>query len=356
MKKQKAKKNHDRRLIKILIPIIAGLLVASGIVVLYRYKAATALTAADKAQAGKTYNGVKAVGMVNGEPFFQFDLDVYSAELRAAVAAHYGRKYNLGGMGADFWETKYDGQTPRQFMEKLALNDLVENMVLIQEARKRGIDAPASYHDLESEREAWNAPTDEIVYGPKTLGPAEFNSYRITGIRDDLKTALLKKELAPTVAQMQAAYKTLNDGLKIAPYFVSAVRFYWDEDENVNNGAVRASLEAELKKGASPEAIVGYLSPSIQGLSQEEFDLNSRYVSKEDPYEQGLAANLKEAAVHSCVTGPEDRPELFYITKKEGGHIMPFEEAPGLGRNKWINDQFEIFLQKKVKAARITLF
>ena len=360
---KKSKKKPAIKILQIVIPIVLAAFVVTGIVLyLAVYRPAALLTAADMAQSDKVYSGgVKAIGMVNGEPFFQSDLDVYALELRAAVAAHYGRKYNLGGMGASFWETKYGGQTPREFLEKLARDDLVHNMVLIQEARKRGIDTPAVYRDLEDEREAWNEPTDEIVYGPKTLGPAEYNSYRITGIRDELKTALLGNELAPTVAQLRAAYNSLDDGMKIAPTFVNGIRFYWDEDAG-SDDAIRSMLQQGIENGTPAEELVETLSDTIPGLAQEEFDMNSRYVSKEDPYQQELASMLQKADKGSFVTGPEEipnpegKPELFYITSKEGGHVMPFEEAPGLGRNKWINDQYEIFMQKKVKEARVTLF
>ena len=352
---KKAKKKPLIKILKIVTPLVLVALIALGILALYRYKTVSALTAADMAQADKIYNGVKAIGMVNGEPFFQSDVDVYALELRAAVAAHYGRKYNLAGMGADFWEIKYDGQTPREFMEKLARDDLVKNMVLIQEARKRGIDTPATYHDLEHEREEWNTPVDDIVYGPRTLGPAEFNGYRLTGIRDELKTSLLRNELAPTAAQLRAAYNTLDDGLKTAPHLLSGIRFYWDEDSG-STDEIHSMLRQGIKAGTPPGELVENLSGIIPTLAQEAFDLNSRYVSREDSYQQELLSILEKTAKGSVVAGPEDRPELFYVTRKEGGHVMSFEEAPGLGRNKWINDQYEIFMDKKVKAARVTLF
>jgi hypothetical protein len=92
------------------------------------------------------------------------------------------------------------------------------------------------------------------------------------------------------------------------------------------------------------------------GLSHEDFEVHSRYVSKEDEYDQKRAAMLKNAVKGACVPGPDGRAELYYVTGKEGGGYYSFEEAPGLGRNKWINDQFEVFLSKKTESARIILF
>ena len=346
---EKNKKNIGRKILIISI-VSAAILAVLGIFACNKFKTGTGLNIADK-----TYNGEKAMGTVNGEPFYQFDINVYAMELRAAVAGHYGRKYNLSGMGAGFWETPYEGQTPADFLQKQALNELVKSMVLIQEARKRGIATPAVYHDLETEREAWNTPTDEIVYGPRSLGPAEYNSYRISRIKDELMTNLLLGELAPTPEQLKASFNSLDDGLKTARLIITGVRFFWDEDAG-SRGAIQSRLRQGIKNGEEPELLVKRLSDTIQGLSQEEMDFNSRYVSKEDPYDQELTYILEDAAIGDFVPGPQDRPELYYIIKKEGGHIMQFEEAPGLGMNKWINDQFEIFLDKKIKAAKITLF
>jgi hypothetical protein len=299
----------------------------------------------------KTYDGKRPAGMVNGEPFFQEDLDVYAAELRAAVAADYGRKYNIFGMGAKFWNTRYGNSTPEETLNELAGKNLIRNMVLIQEARRRGIDTPANYHDLEAERADWNTPGDEIVYGPKQLGPAEYNSYRITGITNDLKTVLLKKELLPTTAQLRAAYASLSDDLKHGPYFASGVLFRWDSGPSPE-GEIRAALQ----RGLSPEETVRSLAASFPGLRREDFEFDSKTVSKEDSYQQDLAGALKNASRGACIRGPQEEPELYYVTRKEGGGILSFEEAPGLGRNKWINDQFEIFLDKKVKTAKVKLY
>ncbi|GHV89212.1 hypothetical protein AGMMS50267_15720 [Spirochaetia bacterium] len=344
MKKNVTRKNRKTTL---LVTAAVCLLAGAGIFVAGRF-------VTDTIAANKTYDGRKPAGTVNGEPFFQEDVDVYGAELRAAVAIHYGKLYNLSGMGADFWDTKYSIGTPREFQYNLALKDLARNMVLIQEARRRGIDAPASYHDLEDERADWNTRTDEdeIVYGPKELGPAEFNSYRITGIRDELKTALLQKELKPTVAQLRTAWASLPDGMKIAPFLVSGAVFKWNADGPSPEDDIRAAL----RRGLSPEYILGSLAASYRELTQESFEIDSRYISKEDEYDQERAAALENTAKGSIVPAPQGRPELYYVTEKQGGGFFTFEEAPGLARNKWINDQFDLFLDKKVKAARVKRF
>lgn len=343
MKKNQRKQDGKKVFKKaIALPVICLCLLAAAL-------AAVAALRGRLPVADKIGEGRKPAGTVNGEPFFREDMAVYALERRAAVAAHYGRRYQLSGMGAQFWDTEFDGATPRQMLEELAMQDLIRNMVLLQEARRRGIDAPAAYRDLESEREAWNAPTDEIVYGPKQLGPAEFNSYRISGIRDELKTMLLKKELAPNTAQLRAAFDSLGPELKQAPYSASGVLFKWSGTDASTGGAIQSALERALRQGQDPETAAAV----FPGIERELFTIDSRYISKEDSYEQELVELLKESAPGSIIPAPEDRPQLYYVQQKEGGGILTFEDAPGLGRNKWINDQFEIFLDKKVKKARI---
>ena len=82
----------------------------------------------------KTYDGLRPVGTVNGEPFFQEDLDIYALELRAAVAADYGRRYSLSSMESKFWNTKYGDAAPGETLYRMALDRVVRNMALIQES------------------------------------------------------------------------------------------------------------------------------------------------------------------------------------------------------------------------------
>jgi hypothetical protein len=319
--------------------VAGGLLVLAGIFALFRY-------AADA--PSDTKDGKKPAGTVNGEPFFKEDLDLYALELRAAVSADYGRRYGLSGMGEQFWDTKYGNTTPRQTLHTMALNQLIRNMVLIQEARRRGIDAPARYGDLADERENWNAQGDEIVYGPKKYGPMEYLSSRLTGITGALKTALLKNELSPTENQLRGIFAGLPEGLKRAPWQASGVVFKWNDPA----AAIYAALERFLRQGLSPlEA-----ARALPGISQEDFELYSNYISKEDPYQRELAQILENAAPGDCVPGPQGLPELYYVTGKTGGGLLSFEEAPGLAVNQWINDQFELFLDQKVKAAKVKVF
>ena len=311
--------------------------------------------AADRIAANKIYHETRRMpmGMINGEPFFPEDLAVYAAELRAAVAIRFGRMYNLSGMGADFWDTVYDGITPREFLNNAALNILARNMVLIQQARMRGIDTPDTYSDLEEERAAWNAPAEEIIYGPRTLGPAEYNSYRITGITNALMTSLLHNELAPTIDQLRAAFDSLDDGLKAAPFSASGVRFSWNA--GLDSDEIYAAVKRYIETGYSAEDIVKAMSALYPGISFEDFEVDSRFVSKEAGYDIERENILWDGYEGMIFPAPFGEPALYHVTHYEGGGIFSFEEAPGLGRNKWINDQFELFLEKKVRAARITL-
>jgi hypothetical protein len=342
-----------------LIVLAGGIFTVSKIVENRRIAAGIA---ADIAAANEIFRetGRKPFGLINGEPFFSEDLDVYRSEMRAAVANHFGRLHNLGGMGADFWETEFDGITPMQFLNELAVNDLTRNMIIIQQARIRGLDAPNTYSDLELEREIWNAPTDEITFGPRTLGPAEYVSYRMLGITNALKTALLENELEPTVAQLKKAYESLPPGFKLADFMAAGTRFTWNEGPTANE-IVHMGIQNLLTQGYSPEEVVERLSP-VPGISQEEFEFINWEVRRSDDYGQILHWLLRDAELGSLIPGPEGeewqgwQPSLYFVTVFEGGGLYSFEEAPGLGRNKWINDQFPIFLDRKTKEARITLF
>jgi len=292
--------------------------------------ASTALTAAALIAAFviwwpalKTYDGRKPAGIVNRAPFFQEDLDIYAMELRAAVAVSYSRKYGIFGMGEDFWDTRYGAETPRETLNMMALGQLARNMVILEEARKRGLDAPGSYGALEAERAARNAAAEAggVVYGPLRAGPGEYASYRLTEVTNALKTALLQKELRPSEADLRAAYASLPEGLKTAPFTARGLR-------------------------ATPD-------PAGGAPLEEPFEFSSAAMSREDPYQTALAAALEAARPGDTVAAPLGEPGWYRVEAKEGGHVMKFEEAPGLGRNKWINDRFEEFVRKRLGKAFI---
>ena len=329
--------------------------------------------AADRAIASMIYQqtGRKAFGTINGEPFFEEDLNKYRSELRAAVAAYFGRVHNITSMGARFWDTRFNGITPNEHKTNLAINDLKRNMVIIQQARIRGIDTPDTYSDLEKERAEWNAPTDELIFGPRTLGPVEFTSYRIYGITNALKSTLLRYELIPTTDQLRASFNDVSPNFKTAPFWVNGTRFTWGESsdwerrahiiyvsdpEKRRNEEIMAAIKSSMQQGLSAQEVVETLSALYPRLSYEEFTFNSRAVSRINEYALTLVYLFRDVAAGSYIPGPFDMPSLYYVTGKEGGGLFSFEEAPGLGQTRWINTQFEIFLNRKINEARVTLF
>ncbi|MCL2412140.1 MAG: hypothetical protein FWC97_10915, partial [Treponema sp.] len=268
----------------------------------------------------------------------------------------YFRRFNIQFMGADFWDTVFeDGLTPREFLDEWALRDLTRNMIIIQQARLRGIDTPNTYSDLETERAAWNTPTDDIVFGPRTLGPAEFNSYRIHGIINGLKTVLLQNELRPTPAQLRAAFETLHEDLRTEPFIAQVVRFFWDE--GLPNDEIQAVTRSLIEQGFSPEEIEANLSDLYQGFTIAEFEIDSRFGSRESPYEIERKNILWDDGAEGLIfAGPLEEPAIYLVTEFEGGGELRFEDGIHLGRNRWINDQFEVFIDEKIRQARITLF
>jgi hypothetical protein len=294
-------------------------------------------------------------GKINGEPFYAEELAMYADELRAAVAWEYSQKYHLDAVGARFWETRYDGVTPHETLNNRALAALVRNKVIMREARKHGITLSEDYRELMKELEDRNkkAAAGDIFYGPKSLDPMEYSSYRITEITDSLKFSLLQGELAPTETDLRRVFAELPEELKEKDYAASGFCFKWNEQEEPIS--LVKELQEAIQQGRSPEDTAAFLASGFPSLSWEEFSLNSGVISKEDRHQQNLIRLLYPANIGDYILSPT-RNALYYITTKEGGGLFRYEEAPGLARNKWINDQFEIFVNKKIAAASITIY
>ena len=136
---KKAKTSSGRRRLAVCIAVAAAAAAAGGI----------ALAALGTGSGG--------LGTVNGLPFYAEELVVYADEQRAAVTAQISQQYDLPGTGPSFWDTEYDGVTPREVLLDTAMEDLVRSKVIQQECITRGIVAPADFRELEQAMEEENA-------------------------------------------------------------------------------------------------------------------------------------------------------------------------------------------------------
>lgn len=336
---KQAKISSGRRRLAVGIGVAAAIAAAGGIAL------ATALSSGSE------------LGKVNGLPFYAEELLVYADEERAAVTAQISQHYNLPGTGPSFWDTEYDGVTPREVLLDTAMEDLVRNKVIQQECITRGIVAPADFRELEQAMEEENAARQStadsggVVYGTESYTLAQYNEYQMRMATDDLKEYLLENELAPTEQQLRDAYDSLDESFKRKDFTCAGWSIAWpstEDDETV------AALVAEALESTAPADLAAALADQLPGVTVEEFTFDSTEVHREDSTAIERSDILFFTEPGKCSSIFYDaQPTVYYVTEKDGGGYYAFEESSRLGENKYINDAFEQFIDEKVAAATV---
>lgn len=336
---KQAKTSSGRRRLAVGIGVAAAIAAAGGIAL------ATALSSGSE------------LGKVNGLPFYAEELLVYADEERAAVTAQISQHYNLPGTGPSFWDTEYDGVTPREVLLDTAMEDLVRNKVIQQECITRGIVAPADFRELEQAMEEENAARQStadsggVVYGTESYTLAQYNEYQMRMATDDLKEYLLENELAPTEQQLRDAYDSLDESFKRKDFTCAGWSIAWpstEDDETV------AALVAEALESTAPADLAAALADQLPGVTVEEFTFDSTEVHREDSTAIERSDILFFTEPGKCSSIFYDaQPTVYYVTEKDGGGYYAFEESSRLGENKYINDAFEQFIDEKVAAATV---
>ncbi|MFV0412867.1 MAG: hypothetical protein ACK5L3_06280 [Oscillospiraceae bacterium] len=315
---------------------------------------AAALTIAFSLAAALLFGpGQNVAARVNGLPIYRQELAMYAAERKAALAAEFAAQQGLESFGSAFWDTEYGGQTPREALLNAALEDAVRAKVIQQQAALRGITAPADFREveaaLEQENQARSAKEGLSAYGPSSMSLYEYNAYLMAQTENDLKTALLNGELAPTEEEQRAAFYTLPETLRYTGYEATG----WQISTFGEGGNWRQFLQQQLEK-ATPEEAVAALQAEYPGIACLPFSMVSGEVHREDIYRQSLQEVLYPARAGQLLAGIEEG-EYFLVGWKAGGELLTYEQAPGLGRNKYINDTFEAFVHQKTEEAEVVV-
>lgn len=296
-------------------------------------------------------SGSAVLGTVNGDPFYRDELLMYAGRHRAGISARYSREYDLPGTGEHFWTTEYGGTLPVDALLDAALQELVQEKVTQQECVRRGIVAPLDFLSVEQSLQAENENRQSTlaagghVFGTTQYTLDQYSDYLMTMAEDDLKASLLEGEDAPGEQQLRAAFDSLDEGLKRKDFSAAGYAFYWDADASLDAGA--EALTQALEGGADPQALPEQLAGSLPGLGVTAIDLDTRQVSKDDTMGSHLTDVLfsmeEGGSLAELYNGYNN---LYYLTEKSGGGYYTYEEAPGLGENKYVNDTFDALVER----------
>lgn len=297
----------------------------------------------------------KPAGTVNGHPFYAEELALYAAQHRAAVAADFATRYQLSSMGSNFWNTDYEGTTPEQALLAAALHSLVQDKIIQQQAAEREIAAPLDFLQVEKAFALENKSRSASAgYGPTTLSIGEYHHYLMTQTADDLKTSLLKNELAPTEKQLRQAFSTLPPEVLRKDFTATGMAFFWEEEQSPH---AAAEIHAALARQNFSKALAESLKEQIPSLTWESFSIDTAQIHREDTSALALAELLFSVQPGQGTEYTQESIAAFYwVDNKTGGGFLQYEEAPRFAESKWINDNFNLWIEQQAKQAKVELF
>ncbi|MEG0178995.1 MAG: hypothetical protein RR424_02470 [Oscillospiraceae bacterium] len=292
-------------------------------------------------------------GTVNTLPFYYEELNMYAQEQKAAVAADFSKKHNLDSFGAEFWDKQYDGETPKKALYDKALEALIKAKIIQEQAIELQVVAPANFNELRKALAQENnvrsgGANSEIIYGPTEYSISEYNSYLMSQTIDDLKSAIIKRDGEPSEAELRSAFARLPSESTATHSKISGSKWRWSKD--LNKDETSKSVEDALTNGKDP------MSLNIKELTSEPFVLDTSTIHREDVDAQTFACELGTIESGNCILSEDYLGDvLYYVSEKEGGKKLLFEESTALARTQWINDYFDEIINKKIASAKVTI-
>lgn len=164
---------------------------------------------------GKTQTAEKKISVyttVNGEQIMTDEIDYFRTRYRSQIINDYAEKYGVKDF-SEFWDTEFDGKTPRQALEEYALKQAVEAKIKLVLMRENGIYDDISFSALKAKAEKYNKEHENQKgnVGLNTVNMTSFYTYYISNGEMELKNILAESILKPSQAELEAAEKEHPD-------------------------------------------------------------------------------------------------------------------------------------------------
>lgn len=163
------------------------------------------------------------VATVNGDAIPVREFELFLAQDRAATFAYFQQNYGATG-DRMFWNTRYGGQTPREYLEQHALTDAVNTTIQRQLAHDFGILPDVTYGgflqalDAENARRRLAAKRGQPIYGPVQYTEANYFNYLLDQEIPTLQDALVKKGvIGVTESALRQYYAAHQDEFRANP-------------------------------------------------------------------------------------------------------------------------------------------
>ncbi len=270
----------------------------------------------------------------------------HKAEAVKYFADNYGAEYSKG-----FWETDFEGMTPRQYLCELAVTQLKEDKMLQKLAKKEGIMESNSYSDLidtmnkNNEERKKQKENGEVVYGVTEYTPHEYYNDSMAKLRISIKNQLAER-LKPNEKILKGYYEEIKEVYyKLSPEAKLTLYEFPSEKESVATAYMEKSLAGEnIDKGVTAD-----------GGEIHEMETNYETDRHLTLYYPGILDSIRAGKINT-VCGPYmtgGKVSFIRINEVKDGGYKSFDEIESnvlsMYLDKYVNDEIE----KAVKKAKI---
>jgi len=161
------------------------------------------------------------VVVMDGQILDNRELEREIKRYRSSVLKDYA--YQLQTISvADFWDTEYEGVTPKKKLEDKALQALKRLKVQEKMLKQKGLWPYETYQDLLTERPVNNerrkmaVQKSEIIYGPVEFTEQSFFDYQFSNAVIKLKQLMEGKEIPISKALLVAHFEKMKKDVFIA--------------------------------------------------------------------------------------------------------------------------------------------
>lgn len=156
------------------------------------------------------------VGYIDDQPITTVEFAFYLERVRSYVSQHYAQKYHITNFDRDFWQQKYDSESPLTYARKLAKSECLQFYALQKFAKKQGVGKILSFADLKSEAILFSnklkqgIEAESIIYGPHSCNFAVYYQNYKSFLKRAIKEKLEKTDIISDDMMKQFYNKNLE--------------------------------------------------------------------------------------------------------------------------------------------------
>lgn len=290
------------------------------------------------------------------QPVFADEWRSFLQQQKSAATVYYTKNYGCTTFDEQYWRTEYDGRTPLDYARKLALDALIDDCMILQEARDKSLIDAIDLRTLKKEWQAFNeqrqsAAENGVIYGPLQYSFENYYRHLISNLRNSLgellttNTPFTETELQGFYQKNRAMFTNAGDmqavGLRIEGDEVAAYDLMLQAKQDISNGMSFEEACARYAASGEPEPF--------------EFTFLNEKATMHGQSEIYTACSSTGEGELSDIVQTQQGCYLFLITQKNKEQVLNYEEVKNRIRDILAAEKLEVHLKTLRDSCKIQI-